>query len=185
MNDIRFSILNIRFRISFWFVAIITLYALIFENALRVLLAIILHEAAHILMLYLSGAAVTEMSLRITDINMKADTDVIGKAEKIAVALAGPAANLLACFTSYLWDDEIFFGVNLAVALFQLLPCKGSDGGEVIEMLMGQYGSFCIKLLSIFSVFTVAVISALMLIQGEGNISLAIAGLYIVFMACK
>lgn len=185
MNDIRFKLLNIRFRLSFWFIAIIALYALLFENAIRVLLAIVLHESAHILVIYLWGASVTEISLRITDINMKSCLCALSKKARIAVALAGPSANLLGCCTSYVTGDELFFGINLAIALFQILPCKGSDGGEVVTILLGRHGEFCIRILSIISAFAVMAIAFFMLKYREGNISLVIAGLYIVFMACK
>lgn len=185
MNDIRFKLLNIRFRLSFWFLAIIALYSLLFENAIRVLLAIVLHESAHILVICLSGASVTEISLQITDINMKSNVHVLSKWGRIAVALAGPTANLLGCCTSYIAGDELFFGINLAIAIFQLLPCKGSDGGEVMTILLGHQGEFSVRLLSLISAFAVTAAAFLMLISGEVNLSLVIAGLYIVFMACK
>ena len=185
MNDMKFSVLKVRLSVSFWFIAVVALYVIVFENALYVLLAVILHESAHMLLIYLLGARVLEINLHITDINIKANTLILGRVGRLAVALAGPTANLLACYIATLVGNEAVFGINMIIAIFQLVPCCGSDGGEVLGIIMGKYGKSVLKITSYISSLAVIALAVAMLFERDVNISLLLAVFYIVFMACK
>lgn len=185
MNDVTFTFLQIKFKVSFWFVAVITLYAILFDNSLRVFLAIILHEAAHILVIYLSGRTLTSVTFRIGDIRIVSDLNDSSKPERLLISLSGPAANLAACCASYLSGDNVFFGINLALAVFQLLPCRGSDGGEIVQVIFGEKGDRVLTFISAFSALAVLTGAVALLQQGKGNLSLVVAAFYIIFMSCK
>ena len=185
MNDIKFSVLKVRLSVSFWFIAVVALYVIVFENALYVLLAVILHESAHMLLIYLLGARVLEINLHITDINIKANTLILGRVGRLAVALAGPTANLLACYIATLVGNEAVFGINMIIAIFQLLPCYGSDGGEVLGLILSSHREQVLKISSFVFSISALLLLIWLLFQGRVNISLLLAVFYIVFMACK
>ena len=73
----------------------------------------------------------------------------------------------------------------MIIAIFQLVPCCGSDGGEVLDIIMGKYGKSVLKITSYISSLAVIALAVAMLFEGDVNISLVLAVFYIVFMACK
>lgn len=182
LNDVSFRLLGVRFRVSFWFAALLSLYTLVFEDSLRVLLAVVLHECGHGLAIYLCGSSIETVSLRLTDIRMTSDLVGLSRSRRILIAFAGPSANILGSVISLLYDDTVFFSVNLVVGLFQLLPAAGSDGGEILHLLLGERKS---RILCFLTAFLVCTGGILLIVHNRYNFSLLIAGLYIIFMACK
>ncbi len=100
------------------------------------------HELGHLAAIRLLGGAVRRM--RFTAVGAELELDhALGYWQEGASALAGPGVNLLlaaACCGSERW--MVFTGLNLALALFNLLPVGRLDGGRALSctlaLLAGQ-----------------------------------------------
>ena len=105
--------------------------------ALSLFLAILVHEAGHILAYLLVGIEWPKLSVERLGLRLSPSRPMMFY-EQFFVALAGPLCNLLCCFL--LW---LLFGFSVPAvlhgltALFNLLPVFTLDGGQMLEALLG------------------------------------------------
>jgi stage IV sporulation protein FB len=107
------------------------------EALAAVLLASMVHELGHFLVLRLFGARIRGLRLEMLGMVMETDTSQLSYPKELAAALAGPAANLL--FAAFLAGRErwlILVGANLSLCLFNLLPIPPLDGGRAAELCL-------------------------------------------------
>lgn len=103
------------------------------------LLACLLHELGHVAIAAVLGGRVEGLSLTVVGAELR-----IGYGTPLSytgdslVALAGPAANLLAggLFTAFGW--RLAAALSLAVGVFNLLPILPLDGGRVVYGLLAN-----------------------------------------------
>lgn len=109
---------------------------------LMALIACIAHELGHLAAIRLLGGGIRR--IRFTAVGAELELDrALGYWQEGVSALAGPGVNLLlaaACCGSGRW--MAFTGLNLALALFNLLPVGRLDGGRALyctlALLAGQ-----------------------------------------------
>jgi len=103
--------------------------------------ALILHEFAHAQAAKRRGYILGAMKLMPYGANLKVDFDSASLRDEIAIALAGPALNLiLAVFSVAVWwlapvtyiYTEMFVYANLFTAVLNLLPVFPLDGGRIV-----------------------------------------------------
>lgn len=101
------------------------------------LLACVLHELGHIAMAAALGGRVERLSLTAVGAELRISYGVqLSYFRESLVALAGPAANLLASglFSALGWG--VAAALTLAVGAFNLLPILPLDGGRVVYGLL-------------------------------------------------
>ena len=101
------------------------------------LLACLLHELGHIAMAAVLGGRVERLSLTAVGAELRISyASPLGYFQESLVALAGPAANLLAggLFSVLGWG--VAAALTLAIGAFNLLPILPLDGGRVIHGLL-------------------------------------------------
>lgn len=101
------------------------------------LLACLLHELGHIAMAAVLGGRVEGLSLTAVGAELRISYAApLGYFQESLVALAGPAANLLAggLFSVLGWG--VAAALTLAIGAFNLLPILPLDGGRVIHGLL-------------------------------------------------
>ncbi len=106
--------------------------------------ACVVHEAGHCLLLRLCGGKIHILRLSCVGAELVLSSKrPLSPGQELAVALAGPAANLLAALTVRLqvgfgWviQRDLFSGLNLALAFFNLLPVVQLDGGRALVSIL-------------------------------------------------
>ncbi len=163
------------------------------------LLALCLHEGAHLLAAAAAGISVYETELTPFGgvIVLKQEDKVCCSAKMIMIAAAGPLASLTGCFLSgYLYRRLIFpfeFACSFARAglvlfFINLLPALPLDGGQIARAILCRFFSFSrvTRILSIITYFITAGLCFLSLsaaFQGRILLSPAFAGLYLLYAA--
>ncbi|MBR4098368.1 MAG: peptidase M50 [Clostridium sp.] len=95
------------------------------------LLACAIHEAAHVAAIRCLGGSITLLRLTAFGAEIRLSRSLSYGRELLAAA-AGPGINLLMCGLCCLlpgWD--VFAGLNLVLAAFNLLPLERLDGGRI------------------------------------------------------
>ncbi len=187
-------------RISFFFAAVVTL-ALILDRtgtALITLCAAVIHETGHLLCLLWFGEAPRLICLEPFGMRITRRGNIgVGLGCEAAIALAGPCANLL--LAAVLAIVGLCFGaaglkravaVNLAIALFNLLPIHPLDAGRALYHLL------CIRMNTVSAERTVTVVGFVLivplaaagvfvLIKSRYNISLLLASVYLALLLIR
>lgn len=123
---------------------ILTLYLLDFRNALiPTLLAVSIHESAHILAIHMLGGRIDAIELKAAGIAVNVpELQYISYLKETIIAAAGPAAGILAAAVASVTAKvfgfsflNYFIGINLVITAINLLPVFPLDGGRIILSL--------------------------------------------------
>lgn len=179
-------------KISFLFVAFVT--AMIFIDktglVLPLILAVSVHESAHLLMMKKYGVSPKEVTLIPGAIQI-VNYHTITRRNENVILLAGPLSNLL-LFLLFLGAYSLtkntatmrFCAVQLVIFAFNLIVAKGLDGGTLfLNICAEKFGENLARILlnifSFLSAFFIAMIGIYYLLNGTANISIFILAIYI------
>lgn len=100
-----------------------------------------LHEAGHLLALFICGAPVRRLKIGALGAVMDVESRQLSYGRESLAVLAGPLTNLL-CAGLLLAPAQrfetlyAFVGANLVLGAFNLLPIRPLDGGRMLELLV-------------------------------------------------
>lgn len=137
---ISFAFAGVRWRVSFVFLLAMAVFLLLDSGGFAVafLGAAVLHEAGHLAAMSILGAPVRLVELRASGMGIVRGGK-LGYGQELVILAAGAATNLVAALILLLEGSsgsQHFSAANAAVAIFQLLPLGGLDGGSILELLM-------------------------------------------------
>ncbi|WRS26250.1 site-2 protease family protein [Oscillospiraceae bacterium MB08-C2-2] len=187
-----FTLLKVRWRLSFWFFALLAFAALVNRGFLLLYIAvpILIHECGHLLIMAFWKVPVEAVSLGLFSIDIQRSRQrSLSYGGEILLHLAGPAVNLLAAAALYAWAFpslrvQFMVAVNLVTGLFNLLPIGNLDGGQVMRLLtqrlwgpgLSHRISRAVSVLVLAPLFG---ISLLLVFRRGENIMLLVACLYL------
>ena len=110
------------------------------------------HEAMHLLTLYIFRGKASEITIAYYGIGLKYSYN-FGLCREIVFLLSGAAANLL------LYACGIDKEINISLALVNLLPIYPLDGGRALKLLLNKFTALYIsdKIFKCLSVITVLI----------------------------
>ncbi len=181
--------------VSPWLLALIALFFAIDKSvyAPLVVLSALLHEMGHLAALRNCGIEVREVCFHPFGIEMNAPgLTYLPYRDELCIAAAGPLANFLAALCTVApvalvgaFDGALFFTVcNLALALLNLMPVSGHDGGRMLSALvlpaMGlARGETLLSVVSAVASAAILAAGLLLLYVTRYNFSLALIGCYL------
>lgn len=118
------------------------------RNFLWGILFIIPHEASHILCGLLLGYRLKGVRLLPFGMNAGFKDEFIKPMDDVLISFTGPLINFIFCsvffFLSSFKSEYYYelFRINLALALFNLVPCNFLDGGRIAMSLIKSYVSY-------------------------------------------
>lgn len=139
MLELRIGRTVIEFR--FLFLAVLTLCFLVDETGIAVLglLAGIMHECGHLIMVLITGYAPKRIAFEMTGIRMDQPQDGLSVGKETAVLLAGSLLNFTMAAVSFPIGWEAFGSVHLVLGILNLLPLKGLDGGKLLVLFFSRF----------------------------------------------
>ncbi len=156
---------------------------------LLLLLAILLHEMGHLLMLYLLSVPRVQIVFSAFGAEINYDGCFLSHKQQILLSLGGVAVNLLTAFVCFVLPVRHSFLEFLAVgslclALLNLFPVRGLDGGKALEAYLlykmelsrALFRMRCISVLFLLILFGLSL--ALLWVSGF-NFSLLLFTLYL------
>ena len=189
-----FKVLNIKFDISVPFAVVITFLLLMDNTGLMTasLFPVVVHELGHLIIMKKIGCAPQSIKFSAAGI-LISGTSYCTLKENIFVALAGPITNLFLTLLLYLLGNIfsykiliVYSAVQLLVALINLLPIKGLDGGAISLYIFEHFNIANAKMLcslvSIITACAVIVFGTAVFIKNTSNPSLLLLGIYLIIL---
>lgn len=152
------------------------------------LLALIIHELGHIAVILLFGFSIDKISVMTGGLEIRMKYPPSRRLHKTVIAWAGCFANLSSAVIAYLISfflpnlkpySDYFVFYSMIMCIFNTLPIKGLDGGEVAEQLFDRFFLpdtvyNITKSLSLIFTFFLWVFACYILFMTNSNISLFI-----------
>ncbi len=126
-------------KLRFSFLLCVSLFLLLerLEMGRKLLLAILLHECGHLIVLLLTGQKPASVELSMGGISILRRAQSQSFRQELLLHSAGPLSNLL--FVALLWErDKFSCAFHLILAAVNLLPLPNLDGGSITELILEQ-----------------------------------------------
>lgn len=190
----KLKLFSVELRVSYPAVAFFTLALICDKNKtmLICLLCSLFHEAGHIAAMKLSGAKLKSVSLNLGDVAINADSTTLSYNAEVFVTISGVAVNFILSGVSFavysVSKDNISFsfGVsNMLIGVFNLLPVRFLDGGQLLMYLLQKRFTpkICDKItdvLTVVFVIPIAIWGIIFLFNSSYNFSLLFAAIYLI-----
>ena len=108
------------------------------DCAPQLILSLSLHEAAHLAAIRLAGVRRVRFASAGIGFRIAYPAAALSRAPRLAVSLAGCAANAALAAVSTALGAYRLAAVNVSLAAFNLLPIEGLDGGEALSAILSD-----------------------------------------------
>lgn len=182
--------------ISFLFTAVITVMLATDRTGmlLPTLFAVFMHELGHLFVMWATDNEPRQIRL------IPASVQIVNGFSKsykndLAVAICGPLVNIVLFLVFYFnfkaFGNELvlyYALLNLVIAVFNLLPVKGLDGGTIVYALIAsKFGinkaEITVKIFTVIIAVSVGAVAIFLKVKGDTNISLFIIAAYLLVIA--
>lgn len=188
----KFKFLGTEIYVSFLFCAVLCFMLAIDRTGLIIptFFAIFIHEGGHMLAMWAAECQLRAIRLIPTSVQI-----VRGFSPKrggeVAITLCGPAANLLMfCVLglNYLFfkseQSLIFSMLNLVIALFNLMPVSGLDGGTLLAAILARFTDIyraerIVKIITAAFSFIAFLFGVYLWVSHSVNLSVFIVAIYL------
>lgn len=135
-----FTFCGIKFEVDYVFSALITVYIACDKTGifLSLLVSILVHEVAHLFFIILFKSKVKSVKLIVGAVSVEY-AEICETHKKVITVLAGPISNIMLALISFSFKNENLFILNLVVAIYNLLPLDGLDGGTIFHELLDLF----------------------------------------------
>lgn len=192
----KFSFLGTKIYVSFFFMAAVTIMLATDRTGymLPTLFAVVIHEAAHLFVMWVQDCA--PLSVRLIPASVQINKRFsFSRKNDILIAAAGPVANIILC--ACLYFNYAAFGnmtvlyyslLNLIIGCFNLLPLKGLDGGTILYNIICKFkgqekAALIMRIITLILAAAVIFVAVTLTFRHKFNISIYIVGIYLFIMS--
>lgn len=179
---IKFSVFGFEIAVTFGFLFIISLTALLNSPALAflALASCVIHELGHCLAAVILNVKMSRITFWSGGIQMRRECRLISAGDEAVILLCGPLFNFIFAAGYAVCGMNYAFGINLILGLFNLLPFGSLDGGSIIRVVLGGYGKLCGIVLKLAAVLTGVLLIIYFYSAGTYNITAYVTVLLLV-----
>lgn len=188
----KFKFLGTEIYVSFLFCAVFCFMLAIDRTGLIVptFFAVFIHESGHLLAMW--AADCQPRAIRLIPSSVQIIRGFSKKTHgEMAISLCGPLANIVlfgVLFINFLiFKSEQslrFAALNLVIALFNLLPVTGLDGGAILTLIISKRTDVykaerIVRIVTAGFAFVAFLIAVWLLVSGSFNVSIFIVAIYL------
>ena len=156
---------------------------------LILLIAAALHEIAHIATGNFLGYPPKKLIITPIGLIARLPCLVLAPAKKrLFIYLSGPVANLFLAVLGFIMSNEPVFIINMALFLFNILPLRTLDGGQIVLTIMSWlfgYGRACniVGILHYITCIIIMILGVAQVVLFPPNITLLVLSVFLLFQA--
>lgn len=189
----KIKVLGTEIYISFLFCAVLCIMLLFDRTGLVIptLFAVFIHETGHLFAMWVTDCQPRAIRLIPTSVQIVRDFSC-KKGGEITIAICGPAANLVLFLTLIInhlvfkSEQSLSFAIlNLVLAVFNLLPLLGFDGGVILTEGISRFTDIykaerIVRIVTVIFAFFAFVVGVYLWIYVKLNISVFIVAVYLI-----
>lgn len=193
-----FRIFGTRIEITVLFTAVVAFMLILDRTGMMtgVLAATLLHEIGHLFVMYRLKCSPKSVTLKLGSINIEKSNVPLSSMKEVKIAFAGPFVNLLCAVAAYILylftghlEWAVFSSVQIVVAVFNLIPVLGLDGGTILFTILSSKLTIdkALRIMqSVSVIITMLIIAAglYIFIYMGANPSLLFVATYLIAMQC-
>lgn len=181
------KIKGVTISVSVYFAALLTFLFALFPcgYAPLGLLCCVLHEMGHLIFIRICGGKVKAINFGIYGMRITPAANLnLSPLKEAAVCSGGPLVNLILFLLSFFIQSHAFAAINIAMALFNLLPIESTDGGNILYNVLiyktsEEKAKTTLKILSAVFLFFIFVLGFIILFKTKYNFTLLIVAVYL------
>ena len=178
--------------ISFLFCAVVCFMLVVDRTGLVIptLFAVFIHESGHLLAMWAADCQPRAIRLIPTSVQVVRGFSP-KKHGEVAITICGPVANivifgvLIANYFIFENQQSLTFSLlNLVIAIFNLLPVSGLDGGTLLTISLSHFTDIykaesIVRIITVVFAFVAFLLGVYLWVSGTVNISVFIVAVYL------